>query len=335
MPLADFPRVRLAHTPTPFEPMEGLTKLLGGPVLYVKRDDCTGLAMGGNKARQLEFYLGEAKAGGADTILITGSVQSNFLRMTAAAAARLGMACEIQHEDRVPGMGADYHGSGNVLLDRVLGATIHTCPGGADEKAADAALEAIAEKVRARGGRPYVIHLGGDHPPLGPLGYLDAAREVLDQASEAGITMDLIVLPSGSALTHVGMLVGLRLAGSKVPVLGICVRRGGDEQAERVLRRASEAADMIGKPGLIGPQDVWVDDRVLAPGYGIVNDETVEAISLAARHEGLLLDPVYSGKALGGLISLIREGVIAADQTVVFLHTGGTPALFGYQSLFE
>ncbi len=188
--------------------------------------------------------------------------------------------------------------------------------------------------MRARGGRPYVIHLGADHPPLGALGYIDAAREVLDQASQAGLAMDLIVVPSGSALTHVGMLVGLRLAGSKVPVLGICVRRGQDEQAERVLRRASEAADMIGKPGLISAEDVWVDDRVLAPGYGIANDETLEAISLAARHEGLLLDPVYSGKTLAGLIALVREGVIAPDQTVVFLHTGGTPALFGYQSLF-
>jgi len=157
---------------------------------------------------------------------------------------------------------------------------------------------------------------------------------VLDQASRPGLAMDLIVVPTGSALTHVGMLIGLRLAGSKVPVLGICVRRGGDEQADRVLRRASEVADMIGKPGLISAEDVWVDDRVLAPGYGIANDETLEAISLAARHEGLLLDPVYSGKTLAGLIGLVREGVIAADQTVVFLHTGGTPALFGYQSLF-
>lgn len=334
MPLADFPRVRLAHTPTPFEPMDGLTKLLGGPRLYVKRDDCTGLAMGGNKARQLEFYLGEARARDADTILITGAVQSNYLRMTAAAAARLGMACEIQHEERVPGMDADYHNSGNVLLDRVLGATIHACPGVADEKAADAALEAIAGDVRARGGRPYVIHLGEAHPPLGALGYIDAAREVLDQASQAGLALDLIVVPSGSALTHVGMLVGLRLAGSRVPVLGICVRRGRDEQAERVLRRASEAADMIGKPGLISAEDVRVEDRVLAPGYGVANDETLEAISLAARHEGLLLDPVYSGKALAGLIALVREGAVAPDHTVVFLHTGGTPALFGYRSLF-
>ncbi len=334
MPLSDFPRVRLAHTPTPFEPLGALTKLLGGPSLYVKRDDCTGLAMGGNKARQLEFYLGEARARGADTILITGAVQSNYLRMAAAAAAQLGLACEIQHEDRVPGMGPEYHGSGNVLLDRLFGATIHTCPGEADEKAADAALEAIAEGVRARGGRPYVIHLGEDHPPLGALGYIDAAREVLEQASQAGVEMDLIVLPTGSALTHAGMLVGLRMLGCKVPVLGICVRRAQAEQAERVLRRASETADLIGQPGLISPEDVWVDDRVLAPGYGIANDETTEAIALAARHEGMLVDPVYSGKTLAGLIALIREGVIAPDQTVVFLHTGGTPALFGYLSLF-
>jgi D-cysteine desulfhydrase family pyridoxal phosphate-dependent enzyme len=299
--------------------------------LFVKRDDCTGLAMGGNKARQLEFYFGEAMTQEADTVLITGAVQSNFLRMTAAAAAKLGLACEIQHEDRVRGMGTEYHSSGNVLLDRLYGATIHTYPEGEDEQGADAALESIADAIRSEGGRPYVIHLGAEHPPIGALGYIDAAREIMEQASHAGIQVGVVVVPSGSALTHAGVLVGLRLLGQKIPVLGICVRRDQAQQAERVLKRALQVAELLRHPGLIGPDDVWVDDQVLAPGYGLTNEATNEAILLAARTEGLLVDPVYSGKTLAGMIALIRQGKIPADGNVVFLHTGGTPALFGYQ----
>ncbi|MFQ5784586.1 MAG: D-cysteine desulfhydrase family protein [Alphaproteobacteria bacterium] len=335
MPLADFARVRLAHTPTPLEPLENLTRRLGAPRLFVKRDDCTGLAMGGNKARQLEFYFGEALARGADTVIITGAVQSNFLRMTAAAAAKLGLACEIQHEDRVPGMGAEYHGSGNAFLDRLFGAVVHGYPQGEDEAGADAALEAIAEQVRTRDGRPYVVPLGEAHPPLGALGYVDAARELVAQFTDAAIEPDAIVLPTGSALTHAGLLVGLRLLGSTLRVCGICVRRGRDAQTARVRRRAAETAALIGHQGLVTGDDVWVEDDVLAPGYGRVNDQTVAAIRLAAREEGLLVDPVYSGKALAGLIALVRRGAFTPDATVVFLHTGGTPALFGYRDIFD
>ena len=333
MTLADFPRVQLAHTPTPFELLPNITRQLGGPRVFVKRDDCTGLAMGGNKARHLEFYFGEAMAENADTVLITGAVQSNFLRMTAAAAAKLGLRCEIQYEDRVSNMNAEYHSSGNVLLNHVFGCKIHTFPGSEDEQAADAALEDLADRVRAEGGKPYVIHLSQEHPPIGALGYVDAAREILEQTAQTETKIDLIVIPSGSALTHVGTLVGLRLLGSALPVLGICVRRDQKQQAERVLRRANETAELLGKPGIIKPDDVWVSDRVLAPGYGQVNEQTTEAILLAARSEGLLLDPVYSGKTLAGLISLTRDGTIEPDWNVLFVHTGGTPALFGYQGL--
>lgn len=335
MTLVDFPRVQLAHTPTPLELLPNITQQLGGPRVLVKRDDCTGLAMGGNKARHLEFYFGEAIAENADTVLITGAVQSNFLRMTAAAAAKLGLHCEIQLEDRVRNMGADYHSSGNVLLHQILGCTIHSLAEGEDEKAADAALERMADRIRADGGRPYVIHLSQDHPPIGALGYVDAAREILEQAEQMGTKIDLIIIPSGSSLTHVGTLVGLRLLGSSLPVLGICVRRDQKQQAQRVLRRAEETAELLGKPGLITSDDVWVSDCVLAPGYGQVNEETTEAILLAARSEGLLLDPVYSGKTFAGLISLTRDGTIESDWNVLFVHTGGTPALFGYQGLFS
>lgn len=328
------PRVSLSHLPTPIEAMPNLSALLGGAELLVKRDDCTGLAMGGNKARQLEYYFGAARAQGADTVIITGAVQSNFLRMTAAAAAKLGMACEIQHEERVSSMGADYHESGNVLLDRLLGAAIHHYPVGEDEAGADRALDEIAERCRAEGRRPYVIHLGMDHPPLGALGYVDAARELLEQIEAEGLEIDLVVLPSGSGATHAGLLAGLLLLGSRLPVLGVCVRRAQDLQHGRIQRRVAEIGALVGKPDLAAREsDLRFDDSVLAPGYGRLNDATREAISLAARCEGLLVDPVYTGKTLAGLIAGRRSGTIPADARVLFWHTGGTPALFGYGSL--
>ena len=328
--LAPFPRVNLTHAPTPFEFMPNLTRHLGGPDIWVKRDDCTGLAMGGNKSRQLEFYFGDAKAQGCDTVLITGAVQSNFLRMTAAAASKLGMACEIQHEDRVKGQDTLYHQSGNVLLDKMFGAVIHTFPEGEDEAGADAALEQRADALRKEGRMPYVIHLGANHPPLGALGYIDAAEEVLAQAKAEGVELDAIVVPSGSAATHSGTLAGLRLHGSTLPVLGVCVRRGVDAQGPRVKARTQDIHDMLGSGQTVPDDDVILTDAVLAPGYGLFGDEVKEALTLAARMEGLLADPVYSGKTLAGLIDKIRSGELTKGQSVCFMHTGGTPALFGY-----
>ncbi len=330
--LSDFPRVPLAHRPTPLEAMPNLSRLLGGPTLLVKRDDCTGLAMGGNKARQLEFYFGEAVAQGATTVLITGAVQSNYVRSTAAAAAKLGLKCEIQLEDRVKGMGPEYQRSGNVLLDGLFGATIHTYPEGEDELGADRSLEDMAERIRRGGGRPYVIHLSAGHPPLGALGYVDAGGEILDQAAAQGIALDAIVVPSGSASTHAGTLVGLRARGqSAIKVYGICVRRDRQAQAERVLRVSAATGELLGCAGIVEPQDVMTCDDYLGPGYGRPGPDTVEALRLAARTEGLLLDPVYSGKAFAGMIGLSRQGVLGAEMTVAFLHTGGTPALFAYR----
>lgn len=315
--------------------MPNLTRLLDGPALVVKRDDCTGLAMGGNKARQLEFYFGEAQAQGADTVIITGAVQSNFVRQTAAAAAKLGMACEIQLEHRVPATAPEYEVSGNVLLDRLLGAKIHYCPEGEDEAGADRALEDIARRVRSEGGKPYVIHLSPGHPPLGSLGYVVGAGEILDQASEQDIAIDAIVLASGSAATHAGVLVGLRHRQSDIKVIGVCVRRGKDMQFERVFNQAQAAAEMVGLPAAITKDDIHVNDDYLGPGYGQSTPEMMEAMTLAASEEGLLLDPVYTGKSMAGLIGLVRSGAFTAGQTVLYLHTGGTPALFGYTSMFD
>ena len=333
MSLSDFPRVELSHKPTPLEPMPNLTAWLGGPTLYVKRDDCTGLAMGGNKARQLEYYLGEAVSQDADTVIITGAVQSNFVRQAAAAARKLGMDIHIQLEDRVEGKDEFYHVSGNVLLDKLLGATIHHLPFGEDEAAADAALEDIAGEVRGRGGRPYVVHLGLDHPPLGSLGYVECASETLGQAESMELEFDGVILSSGSAATHAGFLPGLRQGGATMPVHGVCVRREAALQGPRVLQRVREVEVMIGAEGACADDDVITDDSQLGEGYGIGTPQSREALEIAAQTEGLLLDPVYTAKTLASLIDLSRQGVFEEGQNILFLHTGGTPALFGYTRL--
>ena len=325
--IARFPRVRLGHAPTPIDRAPNLGAALGID-LWVKHDDCTGLAFGGNKVRQLEFHFGEARASGADTVLVTGAVQSKLVRIAAAGARRLGMGVHIQLEDRVDGMGALYRTSGNLLLDRVLGATLHPFPEGEDEAAADAAMERRAAALAAEGRRPYVIHSAPGHAPLGGLGYVVAAEEIVDQAPGTGF--DAVVCASGSALTHAGMLVSLRALGEQVPVLGICVRRDAASQGARVAGVASALAAMIDRPDAFDAGDVDVSDAVHPPGYGRLNEAVREAMALAAHHEGLLLDPVYTAKAMAGLIDHVRSGRIAPGGRVLFVHTGGQPALFAY-----
>ena len=327
--LGQFPRARLGHAPTPLDAAPNLGAALGIE-LWVKRDDCTGLALGGNKVRQLEFHFGAAQARGADTVLVTGAVQSNLVRIAAAGARRLGMDIEIQLEERVEDVDDLYRASGNVLLDRVLGATLHAFPVGEDEGAADAALERRARALAAEGRRPYVIHSAPGHRPLGGLGYVVAAAEVMAQAAALGLGFDAVVCPSGSALTHSGTLVGLRALGATVPVHGVCVRRDARRQGARVAELAAELAAMIDRPAAFDAGDVEVSDAVHAPGYGRLNDAVREAMALAARHEALLLDPVYSGKAMAGLIVQVRAGRIAAGSRVLFIHTGGQPAIFAY-----
>ena len=327
--LGQFPRARLGHAPTPLDAAPNLGAALGIE-LWVKRDDCTGLALGGNKVRQLEFHFGAAQARGADTVLVTGAVQSNLVRLAAAGARRLGMDIEIQLEERVEDVDDLYRASGNVLLDRVLGATLHAFPVGEDEGAADAALERRARALAAEGRRPYVIHSAPGHRPLGGLGYVVAAAEVMAQAAALGLGFDAVVCPSGSALTHSGTLVGLRALGATVPVHGVCVRRDARRQGARVAELAAELAAMIDRPAAFDAGDVEVSDAVHAPGYGRLNDAVREAMALAARHEALLLDPVYSGKAMAGLIVQVRAGRIAAGSRVLFIHTGGQPAIFAY-----
>lgn len=329
--LERFPRAAMGHFPTPLETMVNLGRNLGLS-LFVKRDDCTGIGFGGNKIRQLEYYLGDALAAGADVLLITGAVQSNFVRAAAAMGRRLGMACHIQLEERVPDVSALHRTNGNVLLDNLLGATLHSYPEGEDEAGADAAIARIADTLRKTGHTPYIIPLGADSKPLGALGYVRAAVEVLPQIKTAG-GVDEIVVASGSALTHAGLLLGLRLAGDATPVRGICVRRDAEGQAARVLKRVADTAALMGVENPVGAADVRVSDIALGHGYGQMTDGTIAAITRTAQAEGLFLDPVYTGKVMAGLIALAEAGALAGDR-VLFWHTGGQPALFGYGEQF-
>jgi len=327
---ARFPRASLGHFPTPFETMDRVrTSIACAAPLWVKRDDCSGLAFGGNKVRQLEFYLGDAIVQHATTILITGAVQSNYMRTAAAAAAKLGLKCVVQLEDRVQGKDALYKESGNVLLDHLLGAEIVHYPHGEDEAGADAALEALANAARERGEVPYVVHLSEQPRPLGTLGYVVAVEELLAQAASEQVTIDTVILPSGSAATHAGVLVGLHALGrGDIRVIGACVRRAADQQSARVLRVARAVEGLLECGELVSSDDVHVDESALGPGYGGVDAGTRAALASAAQLEGLILDPVYSAKAFAVALSWCagRE----SDAATVFMHTGGTPALFAY-----
>ncbi len=328
--LDNFPRKILSHAPTPLEQMPNLKKQIGLANLYIKRDDCTGLAMGGNKARQLEFYIGEAIARQADTIIITGAIQSNFTRMAAAAACKTGLGCHIQLENRVENSSPIYRNSGNVLLSRLCGATMHDFPAGQDEKAADQSMEDLAGELRQKGKKPYIIHLAPGHPPLGSLGYVVAAEEIIGQIRQSGVAFDKIVVASGSGSTHAGLLFGLRACGNKTVVKGICVRRSAGQQRSRIFNRCQEIANLLKMKNPVTDSDIDVSDDVLAPGYGHLNDSVAEAISLTAHKEGIILDPVYTGKTMASF--LIHAGQSKVGQNLLFWHTGGQPAVFGYET---
>ncbi len=302
-----------------------------GVNLWVKRDDTASLALGGNKVRQLGYYLGAA-AHNTDTVLITGAIQSNFVRLCVAAARKLGWHPVVQLEHRVSNQSALYQSSGNVLLNRLMGADIRYFDGGDDEAAADHALDQLAAEQRALGRTPHVVHLGMDHPPIGALGYVECALEADSQLNVLEMKPDHVVIPSGSGLTHAGFLIGASAWDSSVKVHGVCVRRDKAKQQTRIFTRATEAARLMGLDPLSIELDVRLDDAVLPPGYGQLNESVLRAIRMAAETEGLLLDPVYSGRTMAGLMSLVERGVIKKGESVLFIHTGGIPAVFAYQN---
>ncbi|MEM6666903.1 MAG: D-cysteine desulfhydrase family protein [Pseudomonadota bacterium] len=322
-----FRRVDLGAHRTPVEPLPRLGEMLGIR-LHVKRDDLFSLALGGNKVRQLEYFLGPALDCDADTVLVSGATQSNMVRLTVAAARRLGLSAVVQLEDRVPRDDATFHGSGNVLLDRLLGADIHHVPADWDEARATANLDRLADKCRAAGQTPFVIHTAPDQMPLGSLGYAIAAVEVFDQFPAAE-RPDHVVIASGSGISHAGFLAGARALGWDVPVHGICVRRPADAQRPRLMKRLVFLADMLGDVP-VQVDAVLLNDVDFAPGYGVLNDAVLKAVRLAAETEALLLDPTYTGRTFAGLMSLVREGTIRPNARVLFMHTGGQPGLFAY-----
>jgi len=331
MNLARFPRVRLGHLPTPLEPMENLSRHLGGPRLWIKRDDCTGLSSGGNKTRKLEFLMADAIGQGADIVITQGATQSNHARQTAAAAAKLGLGCHILLEDRTGYTDKAYTENGNVLLDRLHGATVSRRPGGADMQAE---MEALAADLRTKGHKPYVIPGGGSNP-VGALGYVNAALELVYQASDKGLRIDRVVHATGSAGTQAGLVAGLCALNSGIPVLGIGVRAPKDRQEANVFALAERTAELAGAPGAVKRDDVVANCDYVGQGYGIPTQGMAEALKLVAEKEGILLDPVYSGKAMAGLVDLIGKGRFAKDENIVFLHTGGSVGLFGYPDAFD
>ena len=315
----------LAHLPTPLEHLPRLSKHLGGPNIYVKRDDCTGLASGGNKTRKLEYSMAAALEEGADTIITVGAVQSNHVRQTAAAACKLGLKCEVLLEHRIAEPSEYYAGSGNVLLDRIFGANLREYPGGTDF---DKAMAEVADEVSANGGNPYIIP-GGASNKIGALGYVNCAIELLGQIEEQGLDIGHILTATGSAGTQGGLIVGLKAMESTIPLLGIGVSISQQDQEEKVFKLACETAEYIGKAGCVAREDVVANCDYVGDGYGVPTESMNEAVLMLARTEGLLFDPVYSGKGLAGMIDLIRDGTLT-NGNIVFLHTGGSAALFAY-----
>ncbi len=327
MHLARFPRRRYTPAPTPLERLDNLTRLLRGPDIWIKRDDLTGLAAGGNKTRKLEFLVADALAQGADTLVTVGAVQSNHCRLTAAAAAKEGQKCRLVLEQRVPGSyRAD--ASGNNLLFDLLGVeSIEVANAGED---LTARMQAIAASLSAEGRKGYIIPGGGSNA-LGALGYVACAQELVQQAFEQQLRMDHIVVASGSAGTHAGLLVGLEGANTGIPLTGVNVRRPRAEQEGNVHKLAVETAALLKLEKPIEKSTVVALDDWVGPGYSLPTPEMVEAVRLFAAHEAILLDTVYTGKAAAGLIGLIRQGRFKSGENVVFVHTGGSPALFAYQ----
>lgn len=325
-------RLHFAHLPTPLEPMDRLSRHIGGPHLFIKRDDCTGLATGGNKARKLEFLMAEAVGQKADTVITQGAVQSNHARQTAAIASRLNMGCVLALENRTESNDALYLHSGNVLLDNLYGATIHHFPAGSDM---DAAMRDLAERHKARGNRPYIIPGGGSNP-VGSLGYVNCAFEIAEQLKQQRLRIDRIVHATGSTGTQAGLVVGFHLAEMEIPILGISVRLPKEQQEEKVydlVKRTSKFLDLEEPPAR---EKIMVNADYVGDGYGIPTLGMLKAVTMVARHESILLDPVYSGKAMDGLLDIVaNKGGFRDEENILFLHTGGSVGLFGYMAAVD
>ncbi len=330
MNLARFPRRRYTEGFTPIEKLTRLSEALGGPAIYMKRDDLLGLTGGGNKARKLEFVVADALAKGCDTLVTCGAIQSNHCRMTLSAANKEGLKCRLIMEERVPGT-YDPNASGNNFLCRLLDAEkIKMVAGGTDEVAA---MEEMAAEAQKEGRKPYIID-GSNASALSTLGYIACADEIMAQLFDKGLVIDHIICASGSGGTHGGLLTGLFGANRQIPVIGINVRRAKAPQEAKIYDVVKRALEFIGISDSAPKDLVFCLDEYYKPGYAIPNAGTIEAIKLVARTEGILLDPVYTGKAMAGLIDLIRLEYFGKNENILFIHTGGSPALYAYLDIF-
>jgi D-cysteine desulfhydrase family pyridoxal phosphate-dependent enzyme len=313
-------RIQIAHLPTPIEKLERLGKHLGGPAIYVKRDDQTGLATGGNKTRKLEFLVADALVQECDHLITTGAPQSNHGRQTAAAAARLGLGCSLVLRGSEP-----EKLGGNLLLDHLLGAHLYWT----GDRAVDEVMQEVVDEVKAMGRKPYAIPLGGSNV-MGATGYVLAMKELSEQFSDEKLNADFIVMASSSGGTQAGLVLGAKVYDFRGRVLGISIDRRAEELKTQVAALATATATHLGLGTVSVASSVEVNDDYLGKGYGILNDADREAIRMVAQLEGVLLDPVYTGRAMGGLIDLIRWGAFTRGQSVLFWHTGGLPAIFAY-----
>lgn len=328
MNLAQFPRRRYTYYQTPIEYLANLTKVMGGPKIYMKRDDLLGLTAGGNKTRKLEFLMAEALEQGCDTILTCGAVQSNHCRLTLAAAVKEGLKCQLVLEERVA---KTYNpdASGNNFLFKLLGVeAVRVVPGGSDMMGA---LNQLADELRAQGRKPYVIPGGGSNP-LGALGYVSCAQEILQQSFEMGVNFDHIVCPSGSTGTHAGIMAGILGNNANIPVTGISVNRKKDIQTDAVFSLTQRTMEMLECENKPEKGKVVVFDDYVGPGYSLPTQSMVDAVQLLARTEAILMDPVYTGKTMAGFLDLIKKGYFDGCENVLFLHTGGYPALYAYEN---
>lgn len=323
MRIESLPRFPLAQLPTPIEPLKALSAALGGPDLLIKRDDQTGLALGGNKTRKLEFLVGQALEQGADTLITAGAAQSNHCRQTAAAAAKAGLNCELILNGSQPDLP-----NGNLLLNELLGAKNHWI----ERPQRAARLQELPEQLRAAGRKPYVIPVGGSNG-VGAAGYVLAMTELAEQLRATGQRVDHIVFGSSSGGTQAGMVVGARVAGITARLHGIGIDkddRSPGPYEDELAQIANECADYIGFEPRFTRQDFEVTYGYMGRGYGVVGDLEREAIRMAASREGVILDPVYAGRAFGAMLDLTRKSVFKRGETVLFWHTGGAPALFAY-----
>jgi len=313
--MKNVPRLKFAHLPTPVEELPRLSKFLGGPQLLVKRDDQTGLAFGGNKTRKLEFLVAEAQAQGARMLISAGAIQSNHCRQTAAAAARFGFDCALVLTGDMP-----LQPSANLLLDNLFGVEIVNVIDRVDR---DLVLQETFDKAKQAGKKPYLVPYGGSSP-VGALGYAFAMAELVKQ----GVKADWIIFGTSSGGTHAGLTLGKRVFGYEGEILGISIDETETWLKNHVSTLASVASELFGERIEFAPDDVMATDAYCQAGYGVLTDAEREAVNLFAQYEGLLLDPVYTGRAAAGLIDLIRKGYFQKNETVLFWHTGGQPALF-------